>query len=93
MVQLKVKVGDKGQILIPKIFREKYGVNEGQSVSIEPIDEGLLIKGRPSSDEAISRLQEHVERIRDMRINGPKLGDLKKVYLEMEFEVFEEERV
>jgi len=29
MVEVKVKVGKKGQILIPKIFRERYGVEEG----------------------------------------------------------------
>src|SRR5579863_2746015 len=28
MVRLKVKVGQKGQILIPKIFREEYGIHE-----------------------------------------------------------------
>ncbi|KPV63574.1 MAG: SpoVT / AbrB like domain protein [Candidatus Bathyarchaeota archaeon BA1] len=86
MVELRVKVGNKGHILIPKIFRDKYGMKEGRSVMIEPTVEGLLIRGRPSLDEVMARLEEHVKKIRSMGVEGPKLGDLRKVHLEMEFE-------
>jgi len=86
MVELRVRVGDKGQILIPKIFRNKYGIEEGRSVMFEPTVEGLLIKGRPPPDEVMVKLKEHVEKIRGMGVEGPSLGDLRKVYLEMEFE-------
>jgi len=65
MVELRVKVGNKGQILIPKIFRDKYGIEEGRLVMIEPTVEGLLIKGRPPPDEVMARLEEHVEKIRE----------------------------
>jgi AbrB family looped-hinge helix DNA binding protein len=86
MVELKVKVGNKGQILIPKIFREKYSINEGESVSIEPLTEGLLIKGKPSPEEIMNRLNSHLEKIEKLNIKGSKLGELRKVYLEVEFE-------
>ncbi len=86
MVELRVRVGNKGQILIPKIFRNKYGIEEGRSVMIEPTVEGLLIKGRPSPDEVMARLKEHEENVRRMGVAGPNLGDLRRVYLEMEFE-------
>jgi len=86
MVELKVKVGDKGQILIPKILREKYGINRDETVTIEPTSEGLLIRGRPSPEEIISRLNSHVEKVRTLKTEELKLGDLKKIYLEMEFE-------
>jgi AbrB family looped-hinge helix DNA binding protein len=86
MVELRVKVGKKGQILIPKIFRERYGVEEGGQAVMEPTVEGLLIKGRPSPDEIMDRLKKHVEAVRGMGVPGLKLGELKKVYLEMEFE-------
>jgi AbrB family looped-hinge helix DNA binding protein len=85
MVELKAKVSDKGQVLIPKIFRERYGIEEGGSVKFEPTGEGLLIKGRPPLKEVMAMLEAHTERIRELGVKGPKLGDLKKVYLEMEF--------
>lgn len=86
MVELSSKVGKKGHILIPKIFRKKYGIQEGKSVKMEPTTEGILIKGRPTPDEVIAKLKEHVEKIKKNGTKGPRLGALRKTYLEMEFE-------
>lgn len=86
MVELKVKVSNKGQILIPKIFRERYSINQGRSVTIEPASEGILIKGRPSPDGVMNTLRNHVEKVKAMELKEPRLGDLKKTYLEVEFE-------
>ncbi|MCS7138620.1 MAG: AbrB/MazE/SpoVT family DNA-binding domain-containing protein [Crenarchaeota archaeon] len=86
MVELKVKVGEKGQILIPKILRERYGIEEGKNVMIEPTEEGVLIRGRPSPQEIMSRLNNHVEYLKRLKVSGPRLGELKKTYLEIEFE-------
>lgn len=86
MVELKQRVSNKGQILIPKVLREKYGVKEGGYVLIEPRDEGILLKGRPSPNEIIAMLEQHVAKLRDSGVKGPKLGDLKSVYLETELE-------
>ncbi len=86
MVELKQRVSNKGQVLIPKVLREKYGVKEGGYIIIEPRDEGILLKSRPSPDEIITMLEQHVAKLRGSGVKGPKLGDLKAVYLEMEFE-------
>lgn len=86
MVELKVKVSAKGQILIPKILRDRYGISEGEHVVIEPTAEGILVKGRPSPGEAMDRLKKHAERVKGIGVSGPRLGDLGKVSLEMEFE-------
>lgn len=86
MVELRIKVGSKGQVLIPKILRDKYGIEEGRSVTMEPTAEGLLIRGRPSRSETMARLRDHVEKVRGVGVRGPNLGDLRRVYLEMEFE-------
>ncbi|MEM1569768.1 MAG: AbrB/MazE/SpoVT family DNA-binding domain-containing protein [Thermoproteota archaeon] len=86
MVELRVKVGNKGQIFIPKMLRNRYGIQEGGHVVIEPAPEGLLIRGRPSPDEIMDRLERHVEKLREIRALSLKLGELKKAYLEMEFE-------
>jgi len=44
-------VGPKGQILIPKIFRERYGLKEGGIAVMESEESGVLIRGRPSIQE------------------------------------------
>ncbi|MEM3166843.1 MAG: hypothetical protein QXM67_06985, partial [Candidatus Methanomethylicia archaeon] len=64
----------------------KIWYRRGEQVIIEPTIEGILIKGRPSIEEIMDRLKKHIEKIKRIGISGPKLGDLKKVYLEMEFE-------
>ncbi|MGQ9469711.1 MAG: AbrB/MazE/SpoVT family DNA-binding domain-containing protein [Nitrososphaerales archaeon] len=86
MVKLRLKVGEKGQILIPKVLREKYGVKEEGYVLIEPRDEGILLRGRPSPNEIFTILEQHVSKLRSSGVKGPRLGDLKSVYLEMEFQ-------
>jgi AbrB family looped-hinge helix DNA binding protein len=86
MVKLKLKVGEKGQVLIPKVFRDKYGIREGEEIAMEPRDEGILLKGRPSKEEALLSLRQHASKIRSLHIKGPKFGELKHTYQEMEYE-------
>ena len=42
-----VRVSPKGQILIPKRIREKYGVKPGSNVQILEVPESILIKKAP----------------------------------------------
>ncbi|MFP3929211.1 MAG: AbrB/MazE/SpoVT family DNA-binding domain-containing protein [Desulfobacteraceae bacterium] len=42
-----VQISPKGQILIPKRLRERYGVRPGSRVQILEGQEGLLIKPAP----------------------------------------------
>lgn len=86
MVELKLKVGEKGQILIPKLLRKKYGVKEGEAVLIEPTSEGILVKGRPSPEQVSNMFRQHEEKIKALPAKSPKLGDLQATYLEKEFE-------
>ena len=86
MVELKLNVSEKGQVLIPKVLRDKYGIEEGGFITIEPRDEGILVKRCPTLEETLDALKEHTAKLRDRGIKGPKLGELKKVFLEMEFE-------
>jgi len=44
MVELIVKLGPKGQLLIPKILREQYNLFPNQSVVIGETAEGVVIK-------------------------------------------------
>jgi len=43
MVELKVRLGSKGQVVIPKIFRDSYKMYPNQEVIILPKEEGVVI--------------------------------------------------
>ena len=83
MVSFRLKVGPKGQIVIPKVFRETYKIREGGYVFIKPEKDGILIRGVEDPDKLIEWVRE-----RRMRVEGlkGKLGDLSNVDLEGEFE-------
>jgi AbrB family looped-hinge helix DNA binding protein len=40
----KVKVGMRGQVVIPKKLRKKHGIQEGIIIEINETSEGLLLK-------------------------------------------------
>ena len=42
-----IKVSRKGQILIPKLVRDKHGVTPGSKVQLLDLSEGILIKPAP----------------------------------------------
>jgi len=85
MVSIKVKVGPKGQIVIPKVFRDAYGIKEGGEVIVIPTEEGLIIRGKKSVEEIMKTLKEYRERRKRMGAVG-KLGDLADFDLEEEFD-------
>lgn len=77
MVELKVRIGSKGQIVIPKIFRQAYKFYPEQEVVIKNDKEGVLIK---KQDEDI------VERLREIANKAAKRRKGKKFkYDKMEF--------
>ncbi len=45
----RTTIGPKGRVTIPKEFREKYHLLEGEDVLIVESAEGVLIKRRPRS--------------------------------------------
>lgn len=44
MVETVVRIGEKGQILIPKIFRDHFGILPGQHATLQETSHGLLVK-------------------------------------------------
>ena len=44
MVELKVRLGAKGQFVIPKILRDTYGMHPKQEIIISEKEEGVIIK-------------------------------------------------
>jgi AbrB family looped-hinge helix DNA binding protein len=57
----KSRVGERGQVTIPKELRKRYGVKPGNEVVFEERKDGLLIKKVVREDP----LRELVGRIRD----------------------------
>jgi len=43
----RVKVSSRGQVVIPKLLREAYGIKEGQEVLMIPVENGILVKALP----------------------------------------------
>ncbi|AMQ17685.1 AbrB family transcriptional regulator [Thermococcus peptonophilus] len=84
MVSIRLKVGPKGQIVIPKVFREAYGIKEGGEVIVEPTDRGLVIMPKKSKEELIKELLEW--KYKRAKGKPAKLGELKGVSLEDEFD-------
>jgi len=83
IVKLRIKVGPKGQIVIPKIFREAYRIREGGYVILEPAEDKLILRGVEDPREVLAWIRE-----RRKRVGGgeARLGDLARVDLEEEFE-------
>ena len=50
-----IKVSSKGQIVLPKRYRDGMGIQEGDYVSVYEVDDGILIleKSRPSALESV----------------------------------------
>lgn len=38
------KMGAKGQVVIPKALREQAGLGPGDSVTFQPVDDGIVIR-------------------------------------------------
>ncbi len=83
LVKLRVKVGPKGQIIIPKIFREAYKIKEGGYAILEPADDKLILRGIEDPRDILTWIRERRKKIKGKEA---RLGDLAKVDLEEEFE-------
>mgnify|MGYP001606800604 CR=1 FL=1 len=51
MVYVNVKVNEKGQIVIPKVFRDAYGIEPMSEVMLGEKDNELVIERKMSKNE------------------------------------------
>ena len=79
MVKLRLKVGPRGQIVIPKVLREKWGIKENDYVLVEVKDKELVITRAPSIEETLEWIKLRRKRLKARQAN---LGDLAEVDLE-----------
>ena len=85
---LKLRVGRKGYIILPKAVREAVGIDEGDEIIVE-IKDGILLKPVRKFDrkKLEESLKGHLDRIRGIPdLREPKPGELATIYLEEEFE-------
>ncbi len=86
---LKLRVGRKGYIILPKAIREAVGIDEGDEVIVE-IKDGIVIKPakrRIDLERLREALRKHVDTLRSIPgRREPVPGELAQAYLEEEFE-------
>ena len=51
-----MRISERGQITIPKQFRERFGMNKGVEVEITPTERGLLIQKRAAAQHPVERI-------------------------------------
>ncbi len=85
---LRLRVGRKGYIILPKALREAVGIEEGDEVEVE-VRDAIIIKParkRVNVEELRRRLAAHAEKLR--RLKGrrePAPGEAAEASLEEEF--------
>ena len=84
---LKLKVGKKGYILLPKSIRESVGIEEGDTVTVE-VSDGITLKPTKTRHRQTTRtLREHAELLGTLKdAKSPTPGELASTYLEEELE-------
>ena len=53
MVTISTRLGPKGQVLVPKLFREEYGLVPGDAVTMHDTVDGVLIAKKSKNVVAI----------------------------------------
>ena len=85
---LKIEVGKKGYVIIPKAVRDLVGIKEGDELIVK-VENGKIIlepEIKVDIEEFRRRLENHWKIINRYVRKRPKLGDLAGISLEEEFE-------
>ena len=51
-----MRISERGQITIPKRFRDRFGMNKDVEVEITPTEHGLLIQKRSAAQHPVERI-------------------------------------
>ena len=51
-----MKISERGQITIPKVLRDRYGMSKEVEVEITPTEQGLLIQKRSVAKHPVERI-------------------------------------
>ncbi len=86
---LRLRVGKKGYIILPKAVREAVGIDEGDEVIVE-VRDGIVIrpaKKRVDIEEVKRLLRAHAAKLKELKERRePAPGEAAAASLEEEFE-------
>ncbi len=51
-----MRISERGQITIPKRFRDRFGMNKDVEVEITPTEHGLLIQKRSAAQHPVEKI-------------------------------------
>ncbi len=54
-MEIEVKVGPKGQVVIPKAFRDEFGIAPGDEVLVRDEKYGIVVKKPPTDAAGVLR--------------------------------------
>ena len=77
MVRIKVKVGPKGQIVIPKVFRDEYNISYGDDLIMKENNQVLMIE-KPI-ENIVEKLENFAKKI---KIRNFDVHEIEKEYEE-----------
>lgn len=60
MVRISLRLGPKGQLVIPKVFRDEYNLQPGDTVIVKEEDHQLIIEKPKDPVAALTALAERI---------------------------------
>ncbi len=82
MTEIKTILGAKGQIVIPKVFRDEFNLAPGKEVILKEVEEGILIKKR--TKDLLQFMEELAEEATKIRGGKEMEFDVHEIYKQYE---------
>lgn len=57
-----MRISERGQITIPKVLRDRFGLNHNVEVEVTPTSKGLLIHKRTAAEHPVERVYAILDR-------------------------------
>ncbi len=67
MIEIEMKVGPKGQVVIPSVFRKNFNITPGDKVIFESNGDKLIIKRAQKG--SVNKLKKIAERVGEVEID------------------------
>ena len=61
MVRINTKVGPKGQIVIPKVFRDEYNISPGDKIIIRETENKLVIEKPKNPIDILEKIAKTIQ--------------------------------
>jgi AbrB family looped-hinge helix DNA binding protein len=75
----RVKVYQKGQVVIPVDLRRRYGINVGDRVDAVPTADGILIKPGPEAQTAVTETDRLFGALKRFKVRHSRLPGKRNI--------------